>query len=96
MTRSPELLLLTLCFLLSGFAALVYQTAWTRQFAFVFGTSELAVAASVRELASKREVRASQLREARRIPTTLPPSGDVMLRRNIQALLARRLAEGAQ
>jgi spermidine synthase len=33
-----------LCFLLSGFAALIYQTAWTRQFAFVFGTSELAVA----------------------------------------------------
>jgi spermidine synthase len=37
-------LLLQICFLLSGFAALVYQTAWTRQFAFVFGTSELAVA----------------------------------------------------
>ncbi|HEU4430862.1 MAG TPA: fused MFS/spermidine synthase, partial [Myxococcota bacterium] len=35
---------LALCFLLSGFAALVYQTAWTREFAFVFGTSELAVA----------------------------------------------------
>jgi spermidine synthase len=35
---------LALCFLLSGFAALVYQTAWTRQFALVFGTSELAVA----------------------------------------------------
>jgi spermidine synthase len=32
------------CFFLSGFAALIYQTAWTRQFAFVFGTSELAVA----------------------------------------------------
>lgn len=36
--------LLALCFLLSGLAALVYQTAWTREFAFVFGTSELAVA----------------------------------------------------
>ncbi|MEJ1960767.1 MAG: fused MFS/spermidine synthase [Gammaproteobacteria bacterium] len=36
--------MLTLCFLLSGFAALVYQTAWTREFALVFGTSELAVA----------------------------------------------------
>jgi spermidine synthase len=33
-----------LCFALSGFSALVYQTAWTREFAFVFGTSELAVA----------------------------------------------------
>src|SRR3954470_13003148 len=38
------LLLLSTCFGLSGFAALVYQTAWTRQFAIVFGTSELAVA----------------------------------------------------
>src|SRR5688572_23621501 len=32
------------CFLLSGFAALLYQTVWTRQFAFVFGTADLAVA----------------------------------------------------
>lgn len=31
------------CFLLSGLAALIYETAWTREFAFVFGTSELAV-----------------------------------------------------
>jgi spermidine synthase len=31
--------------LLSGFAALLYQTAWTRELSFVFGTSELAVAA---------------------------------------------------
>jgi len=38
------LLLLSACFALSGTAALVYQTAWTRQFAIVFGTSELAVA----------------------------------------------------
>src|SRR5262245_45600910 len=38
------ILVLAFCFLLSGFAALVYQTAWTRQFALVFGTSELAVA----------------------------------------------------
>ncbi len=35
---------LAVCFLLSGFAALIYQTAWTRQFSLVFGTSELAVA----------------------------------------------------
>ena len=33
------------CFALSGFAALLYQTAWTRQFSLVFGTSEIAVAA---------------------------------------------------
>jgi spermidine synthase len=36
--------LVLLCFFVSGFAALIYQTAWTRQFAFVFGTSELAIA----------------------------------------------------
>ncbi|MBT7950119.1 MAG: fused MFS/spermidine synthase, partial [Gammaproteobacteria bacterium] len=32
------------CFVLSGFAALLYQTAWLRQFSIAFGTSELAVA----------------------------------------------------
>ena len=44
MTPGLRLALLLLCFLLSGFAALLYQTVWTREFAFVFGTSELAVA----------------------------------------------------
>jgi spermidine synthase len=33
------------CFFLSGFAGLLYQTAWLRQLSLVFGTSELAVAA---------------------------------------------------
>jgi len=42
--RLWELLAVALCFALSGFAALLYQTAWTRQFSLVFGTSELAVA----------------------------------------------------
>jgi spermidine synthase len=32
------------CFVLSGVAALAYQTAWLRQFSLVFGTAELAVA----------------------------------------------------
>ena len=35
--------LLLSCFFLSGLAGLIYQTAWTRQFALVFGTSELAL-----------------------------------------------------
>src|SRR3990172_11226700 len=35
--------LLLLCFFLSGFAALLYETAWARELEFVFGTSELAV-----------------------------------------------------
>ncbi len=38
------LAVLSLCFFLSGFAALLYQTAWQREFSVVFGTSELAVA----------------------------------------------------
>jgi spermidine synthase len=33
------------CFLLSGFAALLYQTVWFRQFSLVFGTSEIAIVA---------------------------------------------------
>jgi spermidine synthase len=41
---SRSLGLLLLCFFLSGLAGLIYQTAWTRQFTFVFGTSELAIA----------------------------------------------------
>lgn len=38
-------LLLQLCFFVSGFAALLYETAWTRELASVFGTSELAISA---------------------------------------------------
>jgi len=41
----PRFALLSACFFLSGFAALLYQTAWTRELSFVFGTSALAVAA---------------------------------------------------
>jgi spermidine synthase len=41
---TATLTLLCACFVLSGIAALIYQTAWTRQFAIVFGTSELAIA----------------------------------------------------
>ncbi|MDJ0786975.1 MAG: hypothetical protein QNK05_09240 [Myxococcota bacterium] len=36
--------LIAACFLLSGFSALVYQTAWTLELAFVFGSSEAAAA----------------------------------------------------
>ena len=44
MQRNVPFLLLLVCFFLSGLAGLIYQTAWTREFAFVFGTSNLAVA----------------------------------------------------
>ena len=42
--RDLRQLALFACFWLSGFAALLFQVAWTREFAFVFGTSELAIA----------------------------------------------------
>lgn len=35
---------ISLCFFLSGFAALLYQMAWLRQLSIIFGTSHLAVA----------------------------------------------------
>ena len=40
----PRFLLVLVCFFFSGFAGLLYETAWTREFSFVFGTSNLAVA----------------------------------------------------
>ncbi|MFL2541835.1 MAG: fused MFS/spermidine synthase [Candidatus Latescibacterota bacterium] len=40
-----HMILISACFFFSGVAALIYQTAWIRQFATVFGTSETAVAA---------------------------------------------------
>ena len=43
--QPSSLALVGLCFFFSGLAALLYQTAWMRQFATVFGTSEPAVAA---------------------------------------------------
>ena len=43
-SAARTLLGVSACFVLSGFAALLYQTAWMRQFSVVFGTSELAVA----------------------------------------------------
>ncbi len=42
--RKPRFPLLVACFVLSGFAGLIYETVWTQQFALVFGTSELALA----------------------------------------------------
>lgn len=36
--------LLLVCFFLSGLAGLIYQSAWSVEFALVFGTSELAIA----------------------------------------------------
>jgi spermidine synthase len=45
LSTGPRLALLAGCFLSSGMAGLVYQTAWTQQFALTFGASELAVVA---------------------------------------------------
>ena len=45
-TQQDTLTLLAViaCFVLSGFAALLYQTAWLRQFSLTFGTSDIAIA----------------------------------------------------
>ena len=45
MKPDARFLLVLGCFLLSGTAGLIYQTAWTQQFALTFGASELAVVA---------------------------------------------------
>ena len=42
--RQYSLLLIFGCFFLSGFAALLYEVVWLRQFAIIFGTSEFALA----------------------------------------------------
>jgi spermidine synthase len=41
---TPILASVAACFLLSGFAALLYQMAWMRLFSTTFGTSEIAIA----------------------------------------------------
>ena len=43
-TGSSPLLAVAACFLLSGFAALLYQAAWLKKLAVAFGTSHVAVA----------------------------------------------------
>lgn len=43
-SSSVNFALLLGCFFLSGFAGLIFETAWTQQFSLVFGTSELAIA----------------------------------------------------
>jgi spermidine synthase len=42
--RSRQFWLVAVCFLISGFAALLYETVWLRQFAILLGTSEQALA----------------------------------------------------
>jgi spermidine synthase len=42
-TSPWALVVLPVCFALSGCAGIVYQIAWTRQFALVFGTTEMAI-----------------------------------------------------
>jgi len=43
-TTALSYVAVSVAFFLSGFAALLYQTAWLRQFSIVFGTSEIAIA----------------------------------------------------
>ena len=41
------------CFFLSGFAGLLYETVWLRQFAAIFGTSEAALGAILASYTSR-------------------------------------------
>ncbi len=43
-SRASVLVMVSLCFFLSGFAALVYETVWLRQFAILLGTTGQALA----------------------------------------------------
>jgi spermidine synthase len=43
-TANRQFWLVATCFLISGFAALLYETVWLRQFAILLGTSEQALA----------------------------------------------------
>ena len=43
-TSSWSFPLILACFLFSGFAALLYEVVWLRQFSIIFGTSEFALA----------------------------------------------------
>ena len=43
MSEGLRFAVVLVCFFLSGFAGLLYETTWTRQFSFVFGTSGVAV-----------------------------------------------------
>ena len=42
--QTRQFALVAACFLISGFAALLYETVWLRQFAILLGTSEQALA----------------------------------------------------
>ena len=42
--QTRQFALVAACFLVSGFAALLYETVWLRQFAILLGTSEQALA----------------------------------------------------
>lgn len=59
------------CYLLSGVAALIYQIAWTRRFALVFGTSELAISAVLAAYMGGLAVGALVIE--RRLPRVLRP-----------------------
>ena len=55
-----------LCFLLSGFAALIYETAWSQQLSLVFGSSDLAIAAVLAAYMAGLAIGSAVMRMSRR------------------------------
>ena len=85
------------CFLLSGFAALLYQAAWLKKLAVVFGTSHLAVAtvlaAYMAGLAGGAALAARMVERVRR-PILVYGLLEALI--GISALLAPALLDAAQ
>ncbi len=86
-----------LCFILSGFAALLYQAAWLKKLAIVFGTSDIAVAtvlaAYMAGLAAGAAVAA---RYAHRVTRPILVYGALEAIIGVSAVLVPFLLDGAQ
>lgn len=85
------------CFLLSGFAALLYQAAWLKKLAVVFGTSHLAVATVLAAyMAGLAGGAALAARMADRVRRPILVYGLLEALIGISALLAPALLDAAQ
>ena len=98
-SRTDAVLLgaVAVCFLLSGFAALLYQAAWLKKLAVVFGTSHLAVATVLAAyMAGLAGGAALAARVADRVRRPILVYGLLEALIGISALLAPALLDAAQ
>lgn len=92
-----SLFVVSLCFLLSGFAALVYQAAWLKKLGIVFGTSDIAVATVLAAYMAGLALGAAlAARFVSRIRRPVLVYGVLEALIGISALLVPFLLEGAQ